>query len=168
MNRTNQQRLRDGANRLILAVGNDEQKALALQQVIDSITQKVQNSIASQVGLERQIEPSEEGDRATAEKRRVAQRLAGFDVKGSQVWREISARFGANIKQGELTSIASEIAKTANIRLDRDAKRRKMVLLRWFEENWEQIQPYLEYVVIEETNSSEEQQQPSDEDENPS
>jgi hypothetical protein len=37
------------------------------------------------------------------------------------------------------------------VHLDRDAKRRKSVLLKWFEENWNAIYPFLDYVVLEET-----------------
>lgn len=85
------------------------------------------------------------------EKERIANRLMGFNPKDNSVWREISTRFGANIKQPELLSIAQVLASSANIKLDRDAKRRKSVLIKWFEENWGQIQPYLDYVVLEDS-----------------
>jgi hypothetical protein len=85
------------------------------------------------------------------EKERISDRLKDFNPKDSPVWQEITRRFGKNLKQPELLSMANVLAGNANIKLDRDAKRRKAVLLKWFEENWAVIQPYLEYVVFEDT-----------------
>lgn len=85
------------------------------------------------------------------EKERINNRLMGFNPKDNTVWREITSRFGANIKQPELLSIAQVLATSASIKLDRDAKRRKSVLIKWFEENWASIHPYLEYVVLEDS-----------------
>jgi hypothetical protein len=44
---------------------------------------------------------------ANPEKRRIASRLSGFNPKDTGMWREISRRFGTNVKQPELVSIAS-------------------------------------------------------------
>ena len=87
----------------------------------------------------------------TKEKERIASRLSGFNPKDNMVWHEITQRFGASIKQPELLSIATVLAQNANIKLDRDAKRRKSVLIKWFEENWAAIHPYLDYVVLEDS-----------------
>jgi hypothetical protein len=84
-------------------------------------------------------------------KKRIASRLDGFNPKDTPAWREITRRFGASIKQPELVSIASVLAQSTNIKLDRDAKRRKAVLIKWFEENWTTIEPFLDYVVLEHT-----------------
>jgi hypothetical protein len=82
------------------------------------------------------------------EKQRIADRLYGFDHRDNDVWKAISQKFGTNIKQQELLSIASVLAERAGIRLDRDAKRRKSVLVKWFDENWAAVSPYLDYVVL--------------------
>ena len=87
------------------------------------------------------------------EKKRISGRLSGFNPKESPVWKEITKRFGVNIKQPELVSIASVLAGSANIKLDRDAKRRKTVLIKWFDENYAAISPFLDYVVLQEPNS---------------
>jgi hypothetical protein len=87
----------------------------------------------------------------THEKQRIACRLEGFNAKDTAVWNALAQKFGSNIKQPELLSIATVLSKNANVRLDRDAKRRKSVLLKWFEENWNAVSPYLDYVVLEET-----------------
>ncbi|KAK8834742.1 hypothetical protein M9Y10_011163 [Tritrichomonas musculus] len=92
------------------------------------------------------IPTTNEGNR---EKERITNRLNGFNPKDNTAWREITNRFGNNIKQPELLSIATVLANNANIKLDRDAKRRKSVLIKWFEENWKAILPFLDYVVLE-------------------
>ena len=87
----------------------------------------------------------------TKEKERIASRLSGFNPKDNMVWHEITQKFGASIKQPELLSIATVLAQNANVKLDRDAKRRKSVLIKWFEENWAAIKPFLDYVVLEDS-----------------
>jgi hypothetical protein len=86
---------------------------------------------------------------ANPEKQRIASRLSGFNPKETPVWQEITRRFGPNVKQRELVSIASVLAQGANVRLDRDAKRRKSVLIKWFQENWANVSPFLDYVFLE-------------------
>ena len=85
------------------------------------------------------------------EKLRISSRMQGFDPKDNDVWRHITQRFGANVKQPELLSIATVVAQNANVKLDRDAKRRKSVLIKWFQENWSTISPYLDFVVLEDS-----------------
>jgi hypothetical protein len=87
------------------------------------------------------------------EKERIASRLSGFNAKDNGVWKVITQRFGSSIKQPELLSMAQVLAAHASIRLDRDAKRRKSVLVKWFQENWAAIEPYLPYVVLEDSHS---------------
>jgi hypothetical protein len=91
----------------------------------------------------------------SSEKKRIANRLKGLIPKQSPAWQEITRRFGLNVKHPELVEIATVLSENANIRLDRDAKRRKAVLIKWFEENWADVSPYLDYVVLEETHSTE-------------
>jgi hypothetical protein len=88
------------------------------------------------------------------EKQRIANRLQGFNPKDNQIWNALAQKFGTNLKQPELLSIAAVLSKSANVRLDRDAKRRKSVLLKWFEENWNSICPFLDYVVLADTQAS--------------
>jgi hypothetical protein len=85
------------------------------------------------------------------EKERISSRMAGFNPKDNDVWRKITERFGPNIKQPELLSIAQVLSSSCNVKLDRDAKRRKSVLIKWFEENWGTISPFLDYVVLEDS-----------------
>jgi hypothetical protein len=49
----------------------------------------------------------------------------------------------------ELVSIGLLVADRLNITLDRDARRRKIVLLKWFDENWPLIEPLLPEIILE-------------------
>mgnify|MGYP003091364060 CR=1 FL=1 len=86
----------------------------------------------------------------TPEKARISERLKDFNPRENDAWKKITQKFGPNIKQPELISIASVLANQAKIKLDRDAKRRKSVLIKWFQEHWNDISCYLDYVVLEE------------------
>ena len=85
------------------------------------------------------------------EKERIADRLGDFKPKQNAIWTEITNRFGPSIKQPELLSIANVLAQNANLKLDRDAKRRKSVLIKWFSENWANIAPIIDYVSLEDS-----------------
>jgi hypothetical protein len=84
----------------------------------------------------------------TKEKKRIADRLGAFNPKDNLVWKAISTKFGSSIKFPELLSIANVLAVSAAVHLDRDAKRRKCVLIKWFEEHWPVLAPYFDTVVL--------------------
>ena len=90
--------------------------------------------------------PSQESN---TERRRIESRLNGFNPKDNRAWKAITEQFGVQIKQPELLSIATLVAENANIKLDRDAKRRKTVLIKWFDEHWDVIHKFIGYVVLE-------------------
>ena len=84
------------------------------------------------------------------EKQRLDERMRGFTVDDSVSWRGLCYHFQTpKLNHTELISIATLVAQVANIKLDRDAKRRKSVLLKWFEENWSAIYPNLGYIALE-------------------
>lgn len=82
------------------------------------------------------------------ERERVKKRIRGFDWRRSQAWHTLINKFGPKLNHDELTSIADLIAGQTNIKLDRDARRRKIVLVKWFEEHWTIIQPLINIVVL--------------------
>ena len=154
MNEASRMRLREAANNLIQAIGGVEQRALAVAPFIDNLLMQAQSRLPGHAPPVPQQMSLAQVQRLTGvamnpEKFRIAVRLAGFNPKDNFVTKEITRRFGANLKQGELINIAQVIAENAQIKLDRDARRRKNVLLRWFEEHWVQITPYLDYIVLE-------------------
>lgn len=107
--------------------------------------------LSSHVNIDNFLNPTTTTE-LNREKERIAGRLQGFNPKDNPAWHQITQKFGVNIKQPELLSIAEVLAQNACIKLDRDAKRRKAVLIKWFSENWDKIKPYLDYVVLEDAN----------------
>jgi hypothetical protein len=88
------------------------------------------------------------------ERERIQRRIGDFDWKESGTWAYLSWMFGPKLNQAELISIGELVAVPLRITLDRDARRRKAVMIKWFEENWVQIQPLLWYITLD-TQSSE-------------
>jgi hypothetical protein len=84
----------------------------------------------------------------SVERERVKRRMDGFNWKQSMVWAHLNHLYGPKLSQDELVSIGELIAQTLQIKLDRDARRRKPVMIKWFEENWISIQPLLFHVVL--------------------
>lgn len=78
------------------------------------------------------------------ERKRVKKRMANFDKKKSQAWKYLSLLYGTQIKQDKLISIAEYVASQLKIYIDRDARRRKCVLIKWFDENWNKIGPFFQ------------------------
>jgi len=85
---------------------------------------------------------------ADNERQRVEKRLNGFEVRGCRAWNAIVDSFGPSLSQNELLSIAQIISYHASLKLDREAKRRKEVLIKWFDENFATIQPYFQKIVL--------------------
>jgi len=91
---------------------------------------------------------SNEDSYQTNETARIKKRVGEFNWKKSKVWKSLSNRFGDKITQEELISIAELLANTIEVKLDRDARRRKVVLIKWFEENWAKIEPLVKYIIL--------------------
>ena len=86
------------------------------------------------------------------EREKVEKRLNGFCSKNSKAWETIMKYFGENLNQMELNSIAEVLSDLLSINLDREAKRRREVLIKWFDENFEKIEPYLKLIILEKEN----------------
>jgi hypothetical protein len=76
----------------------------------------------------------------------------GFDASQSIAWREIRTRFGDSLVQTELLSLAQVICSEIGIQVDREAKRRKEVLIKWFDENYSAIRGILSKIEMEDVN----------------
>ena len=86
---------------------------------------------------------------------RVSKRLSGFDYEKSSVWLNISSKFGSRISHAELKSIAFVICCYTGLKVDRDASRDNRVLIKWYEENWNEIQPLLPKIHLRDNNDVE-------------
>jgi hypothetical protein len=91
---------------------------------------------------------------ANQERSRVVARLTNFHSKSSSAWAEITKRFGSSLNQTELLSIAEVIGWKLGIRVDREAKRRKEVLVKWFEEHWAEIADIVSTIRLEDSHGN--------------
>lgn len=82
------------------------------------------------------------------EKCHLKKRLSGFDWKQSRAWREITRHFGSGLSQDELLAIAEILATAVGLRTDRAARRRKEVLIKWFDENLSVLEPLFPRVEL--------------------
>ena len=82
------------------------------------------------------------------EKQKLAIKLGGFDYKSSDAWRKIVELYGTDIKRTTLCDIAKYIAEKKGLKMDRDSKRRKDVLLKWYSDNWSVAIGILEKVKV--------------------
>jgi hypothetical protein len=87
---------------------------------------------------------------APDERERIQRRVQGFNWKKSGAWLHLSFIYGPKLNQAELISIAELCSQKLHIKLDRDARRRKTVILKWFTEHWRQIHPLLRLIVLDE------------------
>jgi hypothetical protein len=77
-------------------------------------------------------------------------RLRNFDPENCPAASLLTQLFGSAINATDLVSLAETCSYYLDIYLDREAKRRKSVLLKWFDENLQRIGPFLrEHVVVE-------------------
>ena len=71
-----------------------------------------------------------------------------FDYKSCNAFKVITENyFYPTIRQTELVSIATMLAGAANLKVDRDAKRRKDLLFKWFEDHWDDVKVHLPRLV---------------------
>ena len=69
------------------------------------------------------------------ERHRIDERIRNFEYERSEAWAELRRRGWDQLSQAELLSIAQLLGKKLGIELDREAKRRKSILVKWFDEN---------------------------------
>lgn len=77
--------------------------------------------------------------------KKVKERLNGFGTEEQgDTLEKIKKELGVEkIKKPQLLAIADILQKQSGAKLDRQAKRTVSVLLKWFDENWQKIAPYM-------------------------
>lgn len=84
-----------------------------------------------------------------SDKKKVQQILRGFDQDRSEAVSYLKQKYG-DLKQYEILQIAEYCtSKIKILALDRESKRRKEVLLKWFDENFSILKPVLDDIVVE-------------------
>lgn len=83
------------------------------------------------------------------ERKKLEDRSSVIDPNKSLAYAELKKKNWDILTQNELLSIAQLLAKKADVELDREAKRRKQILLIWFHENFEKIKPYMDNLFVE-------------------
>ena len=77
----------------------------------------------------------------TPEKVRISKRVENWTPENSEAWRQLQNIYGDRVQLRLLLDIAEKLSEQCNIPLDRDAKRRKIILIKWFEEHWAELSP---------------------------
>lgn len=85
----------------------------------------------------------------------VKKKLDGFNPSECDAWKLLTARFGQKISQEELLSLAIVISRHLHINLFREYKRRKSMLIKWYNDNIMKIWPFIvNQIVITDENDS--------------
>ncbi|KAK8842273.1 hypothetical protein M9Y10_026507 [Tritrichomonas musculus] len=79
----------------------------------------------------------------------VNDQLKFFKPSSSAAWKLLEFHFGPKITQEELLSLAMVVSTYTGISLYREYKRRKGMLIKWFDDNLTQIWPFiLQHIVV--------------------
>jgi len=66
----------------------------------------------------------------------------------SRAWTALVQHFGSTRSQKELLVIALVVSEASGVQLDREAKRRKAVLVNWFDENLDRLLPHVKRIEL--------------------
>jgi hypothetical protein len=82
------------------------------------------------------------------EKNKAAERLNDFNLGESPAYAALKDRFGERVTRKKMLSIAQILSGGLRIAIDREAKRRRDVMIKWFDENWAAIEPHLDKITL--------------------
>jgi hypothetical protein len=83
------------------------------------------------------------------EKERIMKSLGSFNPHQSHAWKEIQKRFGSGIVHKQLISLVRVLIGYFRVpKIGRNEKRSFQLLIKWFEEHWEQIEPLLSNIAL--------------------
>ena len=85
----------------------------------------------------------------------VKEKLKDFEPKASRAWISLTSRYGPKINQNQLLSLAEVVSYQLNLGLFREYKRRKEMLIKWFDENYDAVWPFIEnHITVIDINGS--------------
>lgn len=90
------------------------------------------------------------------EKEWLNEKKIGFDAKECNAWRLITEKLGPKVSKQELLSIGRVISHELNIPLTREYKRRKIMMIKWFDENIDKIENFFRnnLIVVDDNDNS--------------
>jgi hypothetical protein len=77
------------------------------------------------------------------DRREIDDRIRGFDMKSSQAYSKFWERGWTDLTFHQRKSMGEVIASKSGLSLDRQTKRRKVVFLKWCNDNWEVLEPHV-------------------------
>lgn len=89
-----------------------------------------------------------QNSQAREEMRFVKKKLDGFNPSNCDAWKLLTNRFGPKISQEQLLSLAIVLSRHLNINLYREYKRRKSMLIKWYNENLIKIWPFIVNQIV--------------------
>ncbi|OHS94985.1 hypothetical protein TRFO_38795 [Tritrichomonas foetus] len=95
------------------------------------------------------LENQNDDQQAKNERERIKMIIRDFNYKQSKAWHSFEQIKWDKMNHKELVCIAQVLEKELNVVLDRESKRRKEVLVNWFDRNWEVLQPYINCISFE-------------------
>jgi hypothetical protein len=88
-----------------------------------------------------QFETSAASSSVQQEREIISQRVGSFSTRESRPWKYLQGRGLDQLSSKELLGIAHVLAKETNLQIDREARRRKGMLVKWMDDNWDVIFP---------------------------
>jgi hypothetical protein len=83
------------------------------------------------------------------EKQRIMKSLGSFNPHQSHAWKEIEQHFGTGIVHNEVVSIANVFTTCFQVpAIGRNEKRSFQLLIKWFNEHWGEIEPFLSHIAL--------------------
>jgi hypothetical protein len=79
----------------------------------------------------------------------IAVILKTFNFETSDAWRALTQQFSTGVRHKELCSVALILSHCFGIQsIPRDARRSYPVLIKWFQDNWNEIRPVLPLIAL--------------------
>ena len=75
--------------------------------------------------------------------------LKNFDYKTSIVWKKIQQLFSTGVRHTELISVAQILIQISGApEVSRSCHRSFPVLIKWFDDNWDKIEPFIHHISL--------------------
>lgn len=86
---------------------------------------------------------TKENPQVQYEKLFLEEKRKNFDMNKCEAWKRLTDKFGQKVSQEELLTIAQIVSHELEIPLAREYKRRKEILVKWFDENLDEVWPFI-------------------------